>query len=161
MSTSGIGRSPRLVVPDWRRLREAFAAWRQMMQTLIHKWVSYLRTLGEVLMRSETLELVRGTLDLLILKAMTWGPKHGLGIVRWIEQTTGDRLQIEEGALYPALHRLEKKGWLTSEWGYTERNREAKFYRLSPAGRRAFAAQVTTWRRYIKVVDLVLTREVA
>ena len=91
-------------------------------------------------MPNDALELVRGTLDLLILKAMTWGPKRGLGIVRLIEQPTGDRLQIEAGALYPALRRAEKKGWLTAEWGYTDRNREAKSYRLSPAGRRAVAA---------------------
>ena len=102
--------------------------------------MSYLRTLGETPIPNDALELVRGTLDLLILKAMTWGPKRGLGIVSLIEQPTGDRLQIEAGALYPALRRAEKKGWLTAEWGYTDRNREAKSYRLSPAGRRAVAA---------------------
>ena len=82
-------------------------------------------------MLNDALELARGTLDLLTLKEMTWGSKHGLGIVRSIEQTTGDRLQIEEGARYPALHRLEKKGWLTVEWGYTDRNRDELFPRKS------------------------------
>ena len=84
-------------------------------------------------MPTSEIDLVRGTLDLLILKTLSWGPMHGLAVLRWIEQTTRDQLQIEEGALYPALHRMEEKGWLDAEWGYTERNRKAKFYRLSAA----------------------------
>ena len=79
------------------------------------------------------LELLRGTLDLLILKTLSWGPMHGLAVLRWIEEVTRRRLQIEEGALYPALHRLEQKEWLDAEWGYTDRNRKAKFYRLTTA----------------------------
>ena len=102
------------------------------------------------------LDLVRGTLDLLILKALSWGPMHGLAVSRWIEHTTGDQLQIEEGALYPALHRMEDKGWLDSEWGLTERNRKAKFYRLSPKGRKQLAAEVLRWSRYTTVVGLVV-----
>src|SRR3954468_17164797 len=78
-------------------------------------------------------DLVRGTLDLLILKTLSWEPMHGLAVLRWIEQTTKEQLQIEEGALYPALHRMEEKGWLDAVWGYTERNRKAKFYRLTAA----------------------------
>jgi PadR family transcriptional regulator, regulatory protein PadR len=105
------------------------------------------------------LDLLRGTLDLLILKTLSWGPMHGLGVLRWIEQVTGNRLQIEEGALYPALHRLEKRGWLEAEWGYTERNREAKFYRLSPAGRRQLAAELSKWSRYTEAVNLVITAQ--
>lgn len=103
------------------------------------------------------LDLVRGTLDLLILKALSWGPMHGLGVVRWIEQTTKDQLQIEEGALYPALHRMEDKGWLDSEWGLTERNRKAKFYKLTPQGRKQLASELTRWSRYTSVVGLVVT----
>lgn len=107
-------------------------------------------------MESAELDLVRGTLDLLVLKALSWGPMHGLGVLRWIEQTTRDQLLIEEGALYPALHRMEEKGWLDAEWGYTERNRRAKFYRLSPRGRRQLASELTRWSRYTSVVELVL-----
>jgi len=108
-------------------------------------------------MADTDLDLVRGTLDLLILKTLTRGPMHGLAVMRWIEQATHQELQIEEGALYPALHRMEEKGWLDAEWGYTERNRKAKFYRLSPAGRKQFASQLSRWTRYTRVVDLVIT----
>ena len=87
-------------------------------------------------MNQPELDLVRGTLDLLILKTLSWGPMHGLAVMRWIQATTHDQLQIEEGALYPALHRMESKGWLGADWGYTERNRKAKFYRLTAAGRK-------------------------
>ena len=104
----------------------------------------------------EELDLLRGTLDLLILKTLSWGPMHGLAVLRWIEQATHDRLQIEEGALYPALHRMEQKGWLDAEGGITEKNRKAKFYRLSPAGRRQLTAQVSRWAQYTEVVGLVL-----
>lgn len=112
-------------------------------------------------MPSADLDLVRGTLDLLILKTLSWGPMHGLAVLRWIESTTGAQLQIEEGALYPALHRMEEKGWLDAEWGYTERGRKAKFYRLTATGRRQLAAQVTRWARYTQVVGLVLDAESA
>lgn len=105
------------------------------------------------------MDLIRGTLDLLVLKTLTWGPMHGLGVLRWIEQTTGDRLQIEEGALYPALHRLEEKGLLAAEWGYTDRGRRAKFYSLTAAGRKQFAAEVRRWSRYTEAVGMVLAAE--
>ena len=103
------------------------------------------------------MDLVRGTLDLLLLKTLSWGPMHGLAIVRWVEETTRDELQIEEGALYPALHRMEQKGWLAADWGYTEAGRKAKFYRLTAAGRRQLASEQARWARYTSVVDLVLT----
>jgi transcriptional regulator len=105
------------------------------------------------------LDLVRGTFDLLLLKALSWGPMHGLGVLRWLEITTRDRLQIEEGALYPALHRLEQRGWLDAEWGVTERGRKAKFYRLTPGGRKQLAAEVGKWNRYADMVQVVLTAE--
>ena len=107
-------------------------------------------------MPSTEVDLVRGTLDLLILKTLSWGPMHGLAVTRWIEQTTREQLQIEEGALYPALHRLEEKGWLAAEWGYTERNRKAKFYRLSARGRKQLTAELSKWDRYTTVVGLVV-----
>jgi len=107
-------------------------------------------------MPATELDLVRGTLDLLILKALSRGPMHGLAVLRWIEATTRDALQIEEGALYPALHRMEEKGWLDADWGFTERNRKAKFYRLTAAGRKHRASEVSRWQRYTHVVGLVI-----
>lgn len=108
-------------------------------------------------MPESDLDLVRGTLDLLILKTLSWGPMHGLAVLRWIEQTTQEELQIEEGALYPALHRMEEKGWLEAEWGYTERNRKAKFYRLTTRGRKQLASELSRWSRYTRVVGLVIS----
>ena len=110
-------------------------------------------------MADPDLDLLRGTLDLLILKTLSWGPMHGLAVLRWIEQITGQQLQITEGALYPALHRMEQKGWLGADWGYTERNREAKFYRLTAAGRRQLTAELSKWSRYTEAVNLVITAE--
>ena len=105
------------------------------------------------------LDLLRGTFDLLLLKALSFGPMHGLGVMRWIEATTGQRLQIEEGALYPALHRLEERGGLEAEWGYTEKGRRAKYYQLTPAGRRQLQAELSKWARYSEAVHLVITAE--
>ena len=112
-------------------------------------------------MAATELDLLRGTLDLLVLKTLSWGPMHGLAILRWIERVTGQRLQITEGALYPALHRMEQRGWLEAEWGYTERNREAKFYKLSPAGRKQLAAELSKWSRYTEAVNLVISAQSA
>lgn len=103
------------------------------------------------------LDLVRGTFDLIILKTLSWGPMHGLGVLRWIEDVTHRRLQIEEGALYPALHRLEQRGWLDAEWGYTENNRKAKYYRLTPLGRRQLTAELSKWERYTEAVGMIVT----
>ncbi len=105
------------------------------------------------------LELVRGTFDLILLKTLSWGPMHGLGVLRWIEQTTGQRLQVEEGALYPALHRLEQKKWLAAEWGYTENNRKAKYYRLTALGRRQLTTEVSRWTRYTEAVGMILAAD--
>jgi transcriptional regulator len=105
------------------------------------------------------LDLLRGTLDLLLLKTLSWGPMHGLGVVRWIESVSHQRLQIEEGALYPALHRMEQKGWLEAEWGITEKNRKAKFYRLTRVGRAQLAAELSKWSRYTEAVGLVLAAD--
>ena len=110
-------------------------------------------------MADTELDLLRGTLDLLILKTLSWGPMHGLAVLRWVEQTTGQRLQITEGALYPALHRMEQKGWLGADWGYTDRNREAKFYKLTAAGRRQLIAELSKWSRYTEAVNLVITAQ--
>lgn len=108
---------------------------------------------------SQDLDVVRGTLDLLILRTLSWGSMHGLAVLRRIEERTNGELQIEDGALYPALHRLEQKGWLESDWGYTDAGRHARFYRLTAAGRRHLNAQLTRWERYTKAVSLVLAPE--
>ena len=110
-------------------------------------------------MPATELDLVRGTLDLMVLKALSWGPLHGLAALRWIERVTGDRLQIEEGALYPALHRMEQRGWLSAEWGYTEANRKAKFYRLTTLGRKQLTNELSRWSRYTEAVGLVIAAE--
>jgi len=110
-------------------------------------------------MPTSELEVVRGTLDLLILRTLSWGPMHGLAALRWMEQATKQRLQIEEGALYPALHRMERKGWLDAEWGYTDQGRRAKFYQLSVLGRKQLTQQLTWWSRYSDAVNLLLAAE--
>jgi PadR family transcriptional regulator PadR len=107
------------------------------------------------------MDLLQGTLDVLILKTLSWGPLHGYAVVRWIAQSTGDALRIEEGALYPALHRMEQRGWIEAEWGVSENNRRAKFYRLTPEGRRQLHAEAESWQRYAEAVGKVLHRATA
>ena len=102
------------------------------------------------------LEFVRGTLDVLILKALVWGPLHGYSITSLIRRQSDDALIVEEGTLYPALWRMESKGLLESEWGLSENNRKAKFYRLTPAGRRHLRDEVKTWEAYSAAVAKVL-----
>jgi transcriptional regulator len=92
-------------------------------------------------------DLLRGTLDLLILQALALEPNHGLGVARRVEQLTQDAFQVGPGSLFPALHRLEQRGWLTSEWGASETNRKAKFYKLTAAGRRRLKAETENWGR--------------
>ena len=100
--------------------------------------------------------LLRGTLDLLVLKALTWGPRHGYAVAEWIHAVTDNELLVEEGPLYTALHRLEKKGWLESEWGYSDNNRRAKYYQLSRAGRAQLRAEMSSWERYTRAVAKAL-----
>jgi PadR family transcriptional regulator len=102
------------------------------------------------------LELLQGTLDLILLKALTWGPMHGYAVARWVADTTGDDLVVDEGALYTALHRLEKRGFLGAEWGLSENNRKAKFYKLTPAGRRELLSASDRFKRYTRAVFKVL-----
>ncbi len=102
------------------------------------------------------MELIKGTLDILILKTLSWGPMHGYAISRWIRDTSEEELTVEEGALYPALRRLEKKGWLMAEWGETETGREARFYTLTSEGREQLRAEVGTWQRYVAAMARVL-----
>ena len=104
---------------------------------------------------SET-DLLRSSLDLLVLKALGWGPMHGYGISEWIEAATRDTLLVEEGTLYPALHRLERRKWIAAEWGVSDNNRRAKFYKLSPAGRARFKAEAPVWHRYAEAIAVAL-----
>ncbi|MDZ4674551.1 MAG: PadR family transcriptional regulator [Gemmatimonadota bacterium] len=110
-------------------------------------------------MPESSLELLRGTLDLVILKTLSWGPLHGVGVVQWIEAVTHQQLQVEEGALYPALHRLERKGWLEAEWGFTDRGRKAKYYQLTATGRKQLSAELRTWSRYTTAIGRVIAAE--
>ena len=101
-------------------------------------------------------DVLRGTLDLLILKVVATAPEHGWGIGQRIEQQSKEALQIGQGSLYPALQRLEQKGWVDSDWQTTDQNRRAKYYRLTATGRRALAAETDSWRRYVGAVELIL-----
>ena len=104
-------------------------------------------------MTDPSLSLVKGTVDLLILKAVSLEPRHGYAVSEWIESVTDGALLVEEGTLYPALHRLEAKGWVEAEWGLSENNRKAKYYRITPGGRRHLEARTSSWRRYTSAVD--------
>ena len=101
-------------------------------------------------------DIPQGTLDLLVLKTLSWGPAHGYTVARWIQQLTDDVLQVGEGSLYPALHRLEEQGWVESEWRRSENNRKAKFYRLTTAGRAQLRAESATWSRFATAIAKVL-----
>ena len=106
-------------------------------------------------------DLLQGTLGILILKSLLLGTAHGYAVARWIEDTTGDVLTIEEGSLYPALRRLEDRGLVTSEWGLSENNRRARFYTITAAGRKHLRSEATNWLRYSQAVTLVLRAEPA
>jgi PadR family transcriptional regulator, regulatory protein PadR len=105
--------------------------------------------------------LLQGTVELLILKTLTWGPMHGYGIAEWIEHVTDDVLRVEEGSLYPALYRMARKGWITAEWGLSDNNRRAKYYRLTAEGRRQFRDQTSGWRRFAAAVDQAISATAA
>ena len=105
---------------------------------------------------ARSLDLLQGTLDLLVLRTLVWGPMHGYAVARLIKERSGSVFLVEEGALYPALHRLERKTWVASEWGVSENNRKAKYYELTPAGRAALRGELAEWQRYIKAVEGVL-----
>ncbi len=107
-------------------------------------------------MPANDLELLQGTLDVLLLKTLTWGPRHGYAIARWVRETTEQALSIEDGALYTSLHRMEKRGWLASDWGLNDQNRRVKHYALTASGRRALKAQTDQWQRYVVAVSKVL-----
>jgi PadR family transcriptional regulator PadR len=105
------------------------------------------------------LELLQGTLDMMILRTLVWGPEHGHGIGQAIRANSQDVLQIERGSLYPALHRLERQGWIESEWKVTENKQKAKYYRLTRAGRKQLASQESRWNRIVEAVSRVMRPE--
>jgi PadR family transcriptional regulator PadR len=107
-------------------------------------------------MARDDLQLLQGTLDVLVMKTLSGGPRHGYEIARWIKDTTDAELQVEDRALYVALHRMEERGWLESEWALTEKNRKAKYYHLTPVGRKQLAAQAANWSRYAAAVFKIL-----
>jgi len=107
-------------------------------------------------MARSSLDLLQGTLDILVLKALSWGARHGYAVASWIRETTEDHLNIEDGALYTALHRMEQRGWLDAEWGLTENNRKAKYYQLSDAGRQELREARGRWSKYAQAVFRVL-----
>jgi PadR family transcriptional regulator PadR len=107
-------------------------------------------------MPTDKSDLLQGTLDMLILKIVALGPVHGYGISLRIRQISKEVLQVQQGSLYPALHRLEKRGWLTAEWGESENGREAKFYKLSPKGRKQLQAEESNWERLAQAVTQIM-----
>jgi transcriptional regulator len=107
--------------------------------------------------KESELDILLGTLDVLVLKTLSWGPMHGYGIAAWIRQSSGEAFRILDGALYTALHRAEEQGWVQSEWGHTEQGKRAKFYRLTTAGRRQLREATSRWERYAEGMTGVLT----
>jgi len=107
-------------------------------------------------MATEPLDLLQGTLDVLVLRTLAWGSMHGYAVSRWIHQRTDGVLEIEDAPLYKALHRLERAGWVAAEWGLSENNRRARYYSLTAAGRRQLKAEETAWRQYAAAVFKVL-----
>jgi transcriptional regulator len=96
-------------------------------------------------MARASVDLLQGTLDLIVLKSLSWGPMHGFGLARWIQLTTDEVLQVEEGSLYPALYRMENRGWIRAQWALTENGRRAKYYKLTATGKRQLEAESRSW----------------
>lgn len=107
-------------------------------------------------MNSVAKDRLHGTLDALVLKALAGGPRHGYAIARWLEDTTQNAIRVEEGSLYPALYRMEKRGWLEAEWGMSEIGRKAKLYKLTPVGRRQLKTETAEWSDFVRAISLVL-----
>jgi len=99
---------------------------------------------------------LHGTLDALVLRTLTWGPRHGYAIIRWVREISQDAIQVEEGSLYPALYRLERRGWIEAEWGVSDQGRKARFYHLTPLGRRELEREVARFRAFVRAVSPIL-----
>jgi len=108
-------------------------------------------------MTGSSIDLLQGTLDLIVLKTLSWGPMHDFGVARWIQRTTEDALQVEEGSLYPALYRMENRGWIKAQWALTENGRRAKYYRLTAVGRRQLAAESESWDRMSAAMGKIMS----
>ena len=108
-------------------------------------------------MTDDRLSILKGALDVLILKALSWGPMHGYAVSYWIRNVTDEALELQEGVLYPALHRLERKGWIDSEWGTSENNRRAKYYSLTKLGRKQLQLELSIWERFASAVGKVVS----
>lgn len=107
-------------------------------------------------MTTRELDLLQGTLDVLVLRALSWGPMHGYAVARFIRNGSDGSFKVLDGALYTSLHRMEERGWVESQWGLSEKGKRAKFYRLTPAGRRALQSETTTWNDYVAAVARVM-----
>ena len=107
-------------------------------------------------MKKEGVDLLQGTLDVLVLRAVSFGPRHGYGVARFIREGSGGAFQILDGALYTSLHRMEERGWVKSEWGHSDAGKRAKFYRLTRAGERALKSEEASWDRYVAAVSKVM-----
>jgi PadR family transcriptional regulator, regulatory protein PadR len=112
-------------------------------------------------MPKNRVELLQGTLDMLILQTLQWGPRHGHGIGQMLRARSDEALQIEHGTLYPALHRLEEQGWVAAEWKMSEANRRAKYYRLTPAGRKQLTREQSNWDRVVRTIARIMRSEEA
>ena len=112
-------------------------------------------------MGRQSLEILKGTLEILILQSLRRGPNHGYGVARWLKETTAEAIVVEEGALYPALRRMEKRGLITADWDVTETGREAKFYRLTPMGDKELESALANWARYVAAMEQVKGAEQA
>ena len=107
-------------------------------------------------MAERDVDLIQGTLNILVLKTLSWGPMNGYAIAQWVRRATEGDIELEEGALYPALHRMEHRGWITAEWGLSDNRRRAKYYRLTALGRRMLRARTESWERLVAAVGKVL-----
>jgi transcriptional regulator len=107
--------------------------------------------------QDQGMELLQGTLDMLVMKAVSLGPLHGYGVLLRIQQISGNRLEVPQGSLYPALYRLEHEGWIAGDWGQSENNRRARFYRLTPAGRRRLESETRKWHEMASVIGTILS----
>jgi PadR family transcriptional regulator, regulatory protein PadR len=114
------------------------------------------RHLGVSSLSQPASDRLHGTLDALILRTLTWGPRHGYAIIRWLREQSSDAIQVEEGSLYPALYRLERRGWIEAEWGVSEQGRKARFYTLTTLGRRQLSAEVARFRVFVAAVSPIL-----
>jgi PadR family transcriptional regulator, regulatory protein PadR len=107
-------------------------------------------------MAAATKDRLHGTLEILILKTLSWGARHGYAIARWIEETSGEEINVEEGSLYPALYRMERRGWIEAEWGMSELGRKAKFYTLTREGKKQLHEESAEWQRFTRAVSRIL-----